>query len=945
MTKKPKGVFSTIPVVIRHNFYISSRDLLTSTALTTVKYSVASIVVGTALLLLSPNVHANPLGGTVAEGAATIVQETAKKVGITQHTAKAVIDWRSFNIAADEHTQFYQPSSSAIALNRITGGNPSEILGRLSANGRIMIVNPDGIVFGPNSHIDVAALVATTHDIRNDDFMAGRMNFTIAGNPKASIINQGHISIADEGIAAFVAPGVQNSGAIVARLGKVQLASANGFTLDLYGDGLIRLVVDDKVVERALDRDGNPLGALVDNTGTINADGGYVVLSANAARDVVNNVINTSGVIEARSVEQKNGTIILNGGDNGIVQVTGTLDASGKNAGETGGKVQVTGEKVGLLKTARIDVSGDTGGGTALIGGDYKGGNANAETIAKYGIHMEPNPIPTAQFTFMADTATINADALTNGKGGKVVVWSDDATRAYGTITARGGAKSGDGGFIETSGKNFLDVGQAAIASAANGTGGTWLLDPRNVTITSSTSNGSFDSGDPNIFTPFGDDSQVNVAAIQASLNAGTSVEIRAGSSGSQTGQVRINADITKTSGGDATFSIYAPWIYQVENYDVKSTSNKLNVLYEATDRVWIGRGFNGQSSNFITNGGDVTFHGPNFVGVHGNINAGSGTITIKAENGPNCTSGCDTGIWIYGDTVLTAAKILKITKSTLRVDQSVKQIENSLGRERPEIRDVALNTRTRDTVNKELISFTSFQPDGVTTPAVSEVVNSTVTQSIIENIIQNSPQLATYLTNKTVKGIITEALKIAVLRSSDTANNDIKKFTTVYFKTHSVVGKHVGKIGKNIALSFLYDFAGDLTEWVAKRNGSSDAVADFYKNLTKLVFQGVVEGPQAEAMSATVDIVESGTLLTISEFKNFNEGITQAEAISATADKMVQKFKPHSPKAIRILKIAAKERQNIVNIREEHPFVAVMSEIPGTLVNIIRYLPWGRSP
>ncbi len=343
--------FQIIPVTLHRIKKGASVSLITSTALTQMKTTTSAVIIGVGLMLVPLDGEANPISGTVVEGGATIVQETATKLGITQHTSKAIINWQSFDIQGNEHTQFYQPSAVAFALNRVVGGDPSEILGRLTANGRIMIINPDGILFGRNSRVDVAALTASTHDIRNEDFMMGNLDFSIPGNPNASIINQGSISVADKGVATLVASGVRNSGVIVARLGKVQLAAANGFTLDLYGDGLINFIVDEKVAATALDRDGKPLNALVENDGRISADGGYVVLTAAAARDVVNNVVNSSGVIEAKTFGNQNGEIILHGGDSGVVSVTGTLDASGKEAGQTGGRVQVTGEKVGLFTT------------------------------------------------------------------------------------------------------------------------------------------------------------------------------------------------------------------------------------------------------------------------------------------------------------------------------------------------------------------------------------------------------------------------------------------------------------------------------------------------------------------------------------------------------------------------------------------------------------------
>lgn len=544
------------------------------------KNSKRQVLIGwLAALLISNipiNILANPKNGNVVRGSAEIVQESAKKLSVSQHTDKAVINWQSFSIDADEHTHFAQPSSNSIALNRVTGNDPSAIFGRLSATGKLMLVNRNGILFGRDSRIDVNALVATTHDIRDDDFMAGHFNFNIPGNPLASVINEGSITAAEGGLIALVAPGVGNSGIISARLGRVALASTNSFTLDLYGDQLINFSVDSQVMEQVKAVDGTPLYSLVDNNGEIFTDGGSVLLSANAARDVVGSVINTTGIIQARSVGSQNGEIVLRGGDEGVVSVAGSLDVTGANG--QGGRIQVTGEKVGLFSGANLDASGKSGGGTVLVGGDYRGGQGDPEKNEQYGIPMETESIPTAQFTYMAQNASIKADALSDGDGGKIIVWADDTAQVYGSLSARGGTDSGDGGFIETSGKIGLDVRGAPDASAANGVGGTWLLDPSNVVIRDMvTSNGSFSGGSPNVFTPSGDNSIVNTADIEAALNTGTSVHITTDGGGNQVGTLTVRDAIDKTAGGNADLKLHANSDLTVMNR-ITSTSGKLNL-------------------------------------------------------------------------------------------------------------------------------------------------------------------------------------------------------------------------------------------------------------------------------------------------------------------------------------------------------------------------------
>jgi len=586
---------------------------------------------------------AGPQDGKVVAGSATIRQESATKTGITQTTDRVAIDWRSFSIAANEQVQFYQPSASSVALNRVVGPDASSIMGRLTANGQVFLVNPNGIIFGKGSQVDASGLMASTHNIRNEDFMAGRYLFNIPGKPGASVINEGIIRIADTGVAAFVAPAVANRGIIAAKLGKVALASANGFTLDFFGDQLLTFLVNDEVAKMAYDIQGNQLTSFVENSGRIEAQGGYVLLSAKAAEGVVHNVINQSGVIEATSVGQHNGEIVLSGGPRGVVSNTGTLDASGKNEGETGGKVLVTGEKLGLFAGTAIDVSGYAGGGKALIGGDYLGGRANDATMRRLGISRELGNISTASTLFMDKDAFINANALRYGNGGKIVLWSEELSRISGLLAADGGSMFGDGGFVETSSHGSLTFpGIRVKAGALNGKAGTWLLDPQDFTIDAS-----------------------NVADIENNLNGvGDSLGRSLNWQLEADRNVEIAATIVKSAGGDALFKITADFIYHRELVDIISGSGKLEVNYQARDRVWIGRGYIGGESNFATNGGSITFNGPNFVGVNGDIDAGAGVISIMAQNKE--PSGVDKGIWIFGNTLLTASSIKLLTKTEL---------------------------------------------------------------------------------------------------------------------------------------------------------------------------------------------------------------------------------------------------------------------------------------
>ena len=434
-------------------------------------YTVLRIGIFAGIVLLIPSsVLAAPQGGTVVSGDISI-NKSGTYTEIKQNTQKGIVDWQSFNIAKNEHTHFQQPNSSSMTLNRVVGSDPSHILGRLTATGQIMLINRAGILFGKNAQVDVAGMIATTADISNRDFNSDIFHFVQPdGFDTSSVINRGTITAADSGLVALLAPGVENSGLIRANLGNVVLASGKEFTVDLAGDNLIRFAVNSGVTENALDENGNPLDSVIKNSGRIVANGGRVILTARAARGIVDNVINMSGTIEANTLKQRSGEIILDGGNDGIVHVAGRMLARGNAVGESGGSIRVLGGQVGLFDEALLDTSGNAGGGEVLVGGDYQGKNA---------------AVRNAKTTFVGSNVKIKANAEVQGDGGKVVVWADDSTEFKGSIEAKGGPQGGNGGLAEVSGKQNLTFQGRVDLSAPLGVAGSLLLDPENLTIIS----------------------------------------------------------------------------------------------------------------------------------------------------------------------------------------------------------------------------------------------------------------------------------------------------------------------------------------------------------------------------------------------------------------------------------------------------------------------------
>lgn len=306
--------------------------------------------------------NSNPGTTNVAASGKVTVKNYGTYQSVKQSTGTAIVDWKSFNIGsktgASEWVNISQPSSSSVILGRISG-SASQIYGTLTANGNVILANGNGINFKTGSVVNVGGLIATTSSISNDEFNSSsdfKYAFTPGANGKAEIVNDGRISVKDGGLVALVAPVVRNNwgGVIVAKLGKVHVGSGDTFTVDLYGDGLINLQASDNVQKQ-----------LINNSGRIYADGGEVLLTAAAAKNVVDSQINMAGLIQADTVGKRNGKIVLEANS---IQVDGDLYARGSACkGETGGSILIDGVNVGLCNCATLDATGKEKTGTGQI--------------------------------------------------------------------------------------------------------------------------------------------------------------------------------------------------------------------------------------------------------------------------------------------------------------------------------------------------------------------------------------------------------------------------------------------------------------------------------------------------------------------------------------------------------------------------------------------------
>ena len=499
----------------------------------------------TAAMLWPQAGMANPAAPTVTAGEVQF-QEQPGRLDVIQNSDKAIVHWESFSIAPDESTHFIQPSASAVILNRVTGGLPSEIAGKLTANGQVFLINPAGVVVARGARVDVQGLVATTADLKDIDFLNRNYVFTVPAPEGSSVQNLGEILVREGGSLILAAPLVRNDGTIEARFARVSLTAAKAMRVDLDGDGLLTYELTATA------------GARVLQNGLVAADGGVVGLSARSADAVREGVINQDGVVAARSVAVREGKIILDGGERGLVDVRGQVDASGRGQGEVGGSIDVTGDRVALRDGASLDVSGNEGGGRIRFGGDAHGAG----------------DFERARLASVASDAFLRADAGESGAGGQIIVWGDEAAIFNGTASARGGNKGGDGGFIETSSKGGLHFTGKADASATHGKNGTVLLDPHNIFFnsTNGTDNAEvtdsvideFDGGPTidffiqdtavealagNAIFEALNDITINAALDLTNLGQGERMDFRAGNN------VNINAAVTSAGGSLGFFA------------------------------------------------------------------------------------------------------------------------------------------------------------------------------------------------------------------------------------------------------------------------------------------------------------------------------------------------------------------------------------------------------
>jgi filamentous hemagglutinin family protein len=323
-------------------------------------------------LLCPAMLLAAPLDGVVKSGTATIAS-TGAATTIEQSSAKAIIEWKQFGIRAGESVEF-KSAADAITLNRVIGTERSVIDGAMKASGKVFLVNANGVVFGKTASVATGGLVASALAIQDADFTADKFSFQ--GNGKGGTVsNAGKLTTGAGGYVALLGRTVANSGTIGAPQGGVALASGEKITLGIAGGSLLSIRVDE-----------GTLKALIDNSGNITADGGQIYLDARAAGQLLDSQVNSSGIVQARTLADLKGNIAVNA-YNGTVNLGGTLDASAPSAGD-GGNIATAGGKVKLANGGTIttrSAAGVTGAWTVHANGISVGnaGDISATALGK----------------------------------------------------------------------------------------------------------------------------------------------------------------------------------------------------------------------------------------------------------------------------------------------------------------------------------------------------------------------------------------------------------------------------------------------------------------------------------------------------------------------------------------------------------------------------------
>ncbi len=607
----------------------------------------AALVLVTSTALFMPHAHAaNAADASVTAGAAGITT-VGNTTTINQSSQRVAIDWTSLSTAANEALRFNQPNASAIALNRITGSSPSELLGSLTANGQVFILNPNGVLFGAGSQVNVGGLVASTLSMSNADFMAGNHVFSNngAGGTSGSVVNQGTLTAAPGGYLALLAPEVRNEGVMTASLGTALLAAGNKITLNLDNGSLLGYSIDQGAIN-----------ALAENKQLIKADGGQVLLGAKALDSLTMGTVNNTGVIEAKTIANKAGRIMLIGDmEHGMVNIGGTLDASAPDGGD-GGFIETSASNFKILPGFKVNTRAPQGKtGTWLLDPatmTIAGGNGGAaDTIYEDFIESASSSMLIEATDSINVTGTFgNADVeLLSGLNLTI-----RTTGSTGTGIDLTGSTHGAGLTFKVSGGGSASVTTAAATQAIKTSAISVTSGAGTININSA---GGLDvsntvlqtSGGAISLTGAGQAGSSGVLVSQSTLNAGTGALTINGTTTDQS-QYGVLLDRSTLTSGNANInsadsavklagtSVASTGNITVEASGARTNHHALELVNEGATQTNVGVSGGGTiniTGRLVNGGGSATGGSSGGVVVtNSSVTGGTGTLTIAGDVG-----------------------------------------------------------------------------------------------------------------------------------------------------------------------------------------------------------------------------------------------------------------------------------------------------------------------
>jgi filamentous hemagglutinin family protein len=587
-------------------------------------------------------VLAGPKNGQVVAGAADISTPDANTTVIRQSTDKSVINWQSFSIGSQEYVKFVQPDKSSLSLNRVIGGDPSSILGKLSANGQVYLVNPNGIYFGQGAQVDVSAIVASVLDISNADFMSG--NFVFQGDAEQNlgkVINDGIINARNEGYVVLLGDYTENNGVIQAQMGKVVLASGSHLTMDISGNNLISVAVDEAVVSEL---------AGVKNSGEIYADGGRVIMTARVADNLIGSAVNNEGLVRASSIVEQDGAIFLTASGGNITN-SGTLDASAvAESNADGGGVLVYSDKdITLASGGAITARGDGGGAGGVV-------RVIAEDVLDFQagavISVAGSPQAGGFVEISGHGGLVIRGDVDTGSGGDLVIDPAILTITNSNNTPIGSVSDGSfgsvgKGYIEgqlNSNTNVTLIANSSIAAAPGSLGSTTatfeitaLAGNGNLSIKNGTVGGSGSFANPDcsigvclpgasVGTLQGATGNINLATVSININGGLNIAAGADVGTVSIGAINAGGNVSITAGSN----INLEGVISAAGTSLAVTAGNAGNTANSNSNINVNGGIGLSSASPL--GAEVTLNANNNVNIDADIFLGNNTLTLTAD-------------------------------------------------------------------------------------------------------------------------------------------------------------------------------------------------------------------------------------------------------------------------------------------------------------------------